>query len=207
MLTSRSISGLVADAAGWRTTYLAVAAAAALLAVLLRRAIPPLAPKAHRPYPRLPLSVWHASGSTARHPGPSRSAPPPSASTQSVNWAETTGSANSVDVSVTASYKFSQVFEASIQATYNHTWKTSNTFGETDAVTITSGRVGWIERGTAKQEATGWYEIHFGTATTATTSGTSTTTPSPAQRERAQGYVNTQPRPTSSGERWAHCHR
>ncbi|MGW2371034.1 MULTISPECIES: hypothetical protein [Kitasatospora] len=129
-------------------------------------------------------------------------------STQSVNWAETTGSANSVGVSVSASYKFSQVFEASIQATYNHTWETSHTFGETDAVTITPGRVGWIERGTAKQEATGWYEIHFGKRYYGhyiwyihnyKESGPNANAP--------RGYVNTQSRPMSAAERRAHCHR
>ncbi|MGW2287095.1 MFS transporter [Streptomyces phaeochromogenes] len=58
ILTSRTISGLIADAVGWRAVYLVAAGAALVLAVLLRRAIPPLAPKAHLPYPRLILSVW-----------------------------------------------------------------------------------------------------------------------------------------------------
>jgi predicted MFS family arabinose efflux permease len=57
ILTSRTISGLIADAVGWRAVYLVAAGAALVLAVLLRRAIPPLAPKAHLPYPRLILSV------------------------------------------------------------------------------------------------------------------------------------------------------
>lgn len=60
ILTSRTISGLVADAAGWRAIYLIAAAAALVLAFLLRRAIPPLAPRAHLPYPRLILSVGEA---------------------------------------------------------------------------------------------------------------------------------------------------
>jgi predicted MFS family arabinose efflux permease len=60
ILTSRTISGLVADAAGWRAIYLIAAAATLLLAFLLRRAIPPLAPRAHLPYRRLILSVWEA---------------------------------------------------------------------------------------------------------------------------------------------------
>jgi predicted MFS family arabinose efflux permease len=58
ILTSRTISGLIAGAAGWRTIYLVAAVAAVAFAFLLRRAIPPLAPKAHLPYPQLLLSVW-----------------------------------------------------------------------------------------------------------------------------------------------------
>lgn len=58
ILTSRTISGLIADAAGWRAIYVIAAAAAVAFALLLRRAIPPLAPKAHLPYPKLLLSVW-----------------------------------------------------------------------------------------------------------------------------------------------------
>jgi predicted MFS family arabinose efflux permease len=58
ILTSRTISGLIADAAGWRVIYLVAAGAAVVLAVLLRRAIPTMAPKAELSYPRLLRSVW-----------------------------------------------------------------------------------------------------------------------------------------------------
>jgi predicted MFS family arabinose efflux permease len=57
ILVSRTISGLVADAAGWRAIYVVAAVAAVLFAVLLSRAIPPLAPKARMAYPRLIGSV------------------------------------------------------------------------------------------------------------------------------------------------------
>ncbi|MFI1034500.1 MFS transporter [Streptomyces sp. NPDC020951] len=58
ILTSRTISGLIADAAGWRAIYFAAAAVSVAFALLLRRAIPPLAPKVHLPYPQLLTSVW-----------------------------------------------------------------------------------------------------------------------------------------------------
>ncbi|MET7895774.1 MFS transporter [Streptomyces mirabilis] len=58
ILTSRTISGLIANAAGWRAIYFVAAAVSVAFALLLRRAIPPLAPKAHVPYPQLLLSVW-----------------------------------------------------------------------------------------------------------------------------------------------------
>lgn len=57
ILASRTISGLLADAAGWRAVCCAAAALSVAFALLLHRAIPPLAPKAQMPYPRLLLSV------------------------------------------------------------------------------------------------------------------------------------------------------
>ncbi|MFG1677399.1 MFS transporter [Micromonospora sp. NPDC049282] len=58
ILASRTISGLVADAAGWRAIFAVAAVVAVLLAIVLRRAIPPLAPRTRMPYPRLVASVF-----------------------------------------------------------------------------------------------------------------------------------------------------
>ncbi|MFD7476126.1 MFS transporter [Streptomyces sp. NPDC059837] len=58
ILTSHTISGLIADAAGWRAIYFGAAAVSVVFALLLRRAIPPLAPKAQLSYPQLLGSVW-----------------------------------------------------------------------------------------------------------------------------------------------------
>ena len=60
ILVSRAISGLIAQAAGWRTIYAAAAAADVLLAIVLYRVIPPLAPKTRMAYPALIASVWAA---------------------------------------------------------------------------------------------------------------------------------------------------
>ena len=57
ILASRTISGFVAGAAGWRTVFALAAVVAVLLAVLLYRAIPPLAPRTRMPYPQLIASV------------------------------------------------------------------------------------------------------------------------------------------------------
>ncbi|WP_422769783.1 MFS transporter [Plantactinospora sp. WMMC1484] len=57
ILASRTISGLVAGAAGWRTVFGLAAVVAVLLAVLLYRTIPPLAPRAQMRYPQLIASV------------------------------------------------------------------------------------------------------------------------------------------------------
>ncbi|MFC4018421.1 MFS transporter [Micromonospora sp. GCM10011542] len=57
ILASRTVSGFVADAAGWRTIFALAAVVAVLLAVLLYRAVPPLAPRTRMPYPQLIASV------------------------------------------------------------------------------------------------------------------------------------------------------
>jgi predicted MFS family arabinose efflux permease len=57
ILVSRTVSGLVAAAAGWRAIFLVAAAVAVVLAGLLHRAIPPLTPKTRMPYPALLASV------------------------------------------------------------------------------------------------------------------------------------------------------
>jgi hypothetical protein len=78
-----------------------------------------------------------------------------------INWSDTTGTTNSVGVSVSASYKFWEVYEVSVEATYQHDWTASHTDTETDTVNVPPGYKGWLERGTAMQNAAGWYEIHF----------------------------------------------
>lgn len=57
ILAARTISGFVAGAAGWRTLFAVAAAVAVVLAVLLHRAIPPLAPRTRLSYPALLASV------------------------------------------------------------------------------------------------------------------------------------------------------
>lgn len=57
MLSSRMISGLVAGAAGWRTIFAVAAVIAVVLAVLLHRAIPAIAPRTRMRYPALIASV------------------------------------------------------------------------------------------------------------------------------------------------------
>ena len=58
ILVSRTISGLVADAAGWRTIFVAAAIAVLVLAVLLYGAVPSLPPKARMGYRTLIGSVF-----------------------------------------------------------------------------------------------------------------------------------------------------
>ena len=57
ILLSRTISGLVADIAGWRAIYLAAAVVNIALAVALYRSLPPVPPKVRMAYPALIASV------------------------------------------------------------------------------------------------------------------------------------------------------
>ncbi|SDV02302.1 Predicted arabinose efflux permease, MFS family [Microlunatus sagamiharensis] len=58
ILLSRTVSGVVADAFGWRSIYVGAAVLDLVLAVLLWRAIPDLEPKARVTYGRLIASVF-----------------------------------------------------------------------------------------------------------------------------------------------------
>lgn len=58
ILLSRTVSGLVAGAFGWRTIYAAAAVLALVLAVVTWRRLPVLPPKTHLPYPALIRSVF-----------------------------------------------------------------------------------------------------------------------------------------------------
>ncbi|MGI3782090.1 MAG: MFS transporter, partial [Janthinobacterium lividum] len=58
ILLSRTVSGFVADAFGWRSIYIGAAVLDVVLAVLLWRAIPDLEPKARIRYPALIGSVF-----------------------------------------------------------------------------------------------------------------------------------------------------
>jgi predicted MFS family arabinose efflux permease len=58
ILLSRTVSGFVADAFGWRSIYVGAAVLDVVLAVLLWRAIPDLEPKARVRYPALIGSVF-----------------------------------------------------------------------------------------------------------------------------------------------------
>ena len=57
ILTSRTVSGFVADIAGWRAIFALAAVIAVILAILLYLAIPPVAPKTHMTYRALIRSV------------------------------------------------------------------------------------------------------------------------------------------------------
>ncbi len=60
ILLSRTVSGLIADAFGWRAVYVIAAVVAVILAGVLARAVPTLPPRAHLSYGSLLASVFSA---------------------------------------------------------------------------------------------------------------------------------------------------
>jgi hypothetical protein len=124
-----------------------------------------------------------------------------------IDWSDTTGSTNSLGVSVAVTAKYWTAFEVSVESTYRHDWTVSHTDTESDTVNIPPGYKGWLERGTAKQQATGWYEIHFPDRYYGhyiwyihdyQSSGFAGDRPD-------LGYVNQKDAPMTPGERAAHC--
>ena len=78
-----------------------------------------------------------------------------------VGWSDTTGESNSLGVSLSAEYGFSEVFKVTIQTSYEHTWESSHTEEQQTNVEVKPGEVGWITREAAMEEVQGTYEMHF----------------------------------------------
>lgn len=79
----------------------------------------------------------------------------------SVGWSDTTGESNSVGVSLSAEYGFSEVFKVSIETNYSHTWESSHTENGTTNVDVRPGEVGTVTREAQNQTVSGKYELHF----------------------------------------------
>ena len=79
----------------------------------------------------------------------------------SIAWADTTGETNSLGVSLSAEYGFSEVFKVSVQTSYGHTWESSHTETDTTNVDVRPGEVGWVTRAPQMQRVKGTYELHF----------------------------------------------
>ncbi|HWM38280.1 MAG TPA: hypothetical protein VNS49_14305 [Streptomyces sp.] len=78
-----------------------------------------------------------------------------------VGWSDTTGETNTVGVSMTAEYGFTDLFKVTITASYSHSWESSHTEEQQTNVEVKPGQVGWITREAAMQEVEGTYEMHF----------------------------------------------
>ncbi|QPP06530.1 DUF4148 domain-containing protein [Streptomyces bathyalis] len=78
-----------------------------------------------------------------------------------VSWSDTTGETNTVGVSMSAEYGFTDLFKVTIQASYEHSWQSSHTEEQQTNVEVKPGEVGWITREAAMEEVRGTYEMHF----------------------------------------------
>jgi hypothetical protein len=86
----------------------------------------------------------------------------PDTQRSSVSWSDTTGESNSVGISLSLEYGFSEVFKASIETSYEHTWSSSHTESQTSNIDVRPNSVGWITREAQLQRYSGTYELHFG---------------------------------------------
>jgi hypothetical protein len=78
-----------------------------------------------------------------------------------VGWSDTTGETNTVGVSMSAEYGFTELFKVTITASYEHSWQSSHTEEQQTNVEVKPGEVGWITREAAMEEINGTYEMHF----------------------------------------------
>ncbi len=78
-----------------------------------------------------------------------------------VGWSDTTGESNSVGISMSAEYGFTEVFKVTIEASYEHTWSSSHTESGTTYIDVRPGEVGWVTREAQLQTVSGTYELHF----------------------------------------------
>ncbi|MGX9899498.1 hypothetical protein ACW0JT_05660 [Arthrobacter sp. SA17] len=79
------------------------------------------------------------------------------------NWTETTGSSDTVGGSITAkSGVLFGLFEASVEANYNHQWTRSDTKGGFVTVHVAPFSIGYVTKSTAMERVTGYYKMNFG---------------------------------------------
>jgi hypothetical protein len=78
-----------------------------------------------------------------------------------IGWSDTTATTHSSEITITASSSFFEIFSASVAASYGVAFETAHEDSGSVTVRVPAGSKGWIERGTAMQQVTGWYELHF----------------------------------------------
>lgn len=85
----------------------------------------------------------------------------PDSQRSAVGWSDTTGETNSVGISMSAEYGFTEVFKVTIEASYEHTWSSSHTESGTTYIDVRPNEVGWVTREAQMQTVSGQYELHF----------------------------------------------
>ncbi|WP_150245893.1 hypothetical protein [Nocardiopsis quinghaiensis] len=76
-----------------------------------------------------------------------------------VQWSETTGESNSVNLSMTAT--FGAIFKQSFSVSYGHEWSSSHTQSQRTQVVAQPGEVARVYYGPRMQRVHGTYELHF----------------------------------------------
>lgn len=78
-----------------------------------------------------------------------------------ITWEQSSSETNSIEVSATVEAELSEIFSASITATYGHSWSYAHTESTTETAPVPAKSVAWIERGAPMQRATGRMVINY----------------------------------------------
>ncbi len=84
-----------------------------------------------------------------------------SPATQGMDWSDSVGSSDTLDVSVTVGGKIAGIVDVSVTATYGHTWETSHSEGGSLGMTVQPGEVGWISRAQVMHQVSGTWQTHY----------------------------------------------
>ncbi|MFD0007862.1 hypothetical protein ACFVJ4_36365 [Streptomyces sp. NPDC127178] len=80
---------------------------------------------------------------------------------RSLTWAQTTGTADTLGISYSASGGLPGIFEVSVETKYEHQWNSSVQYGDTWNQDVPPGYIGWVERGQVMNEYSGMWRTHY----------------------------------------------
>ncbi|MFJ9821034.1 hypothetical protein ACIRU3_38425 [Streptomyces sp. NPDC101151] len=79
----------------------------------------------------------------------------------SVGWSHTTGTSNTIGVSVRTSVTLAKIFEVSVETKYEHEWMVQDTEAGTYNVDTPPGYIGWVERQQVMNDFYGKWRTHY----------------------------------------------
>ncbi|MFD0009212.1 hypothetical protein ACFVJ4_43755 [Streptomyces sp. NPDC127178] len=80
---------------------------------------------------------------------------------QSITWAQTTGTTDTIGVTIKVEAGIGKIFKVAVETKYEHSWTDERTHGETVNIDIKPGYIGWIERGQVMNRFTGRWRTHY----------------------------------------------
>ncbi|MFD9791579.1 hypothetical protein ACFWXK_11590 [Streptomyces sp. NPDC059070] len=84
-----------------------------------------------------------------------------SPASQGMDWSDSVGSSDSLEVSITAGGKIAGIVDLSVTAKYGHSWTTEHRDGGSIGMIVKPGEVGWISRAQVMQQVSGRWQTHY----------------------------------------------
>lgn len=129
----------------------------------------------------------------------------PDNQTYEKDWSSTNSSSVNIGLEIGGEVGFATVFKASFKVTTGYEWSTSKTVTDKAPISVRTGWVGWIERADSLTQATGNYELHYGSRKAGHyywfVNGVTFTGPT----KDAKGNLIAQARPMTDAEKSAYC--